>query len=127
MIKRLLEFLTLAVGGGGEPVVTGRRNSLGYQQILTGALGVAVGLTMPTSTSQAVTGGGTTQAPAPGYAVIQNTGTASVRWRDDGIAPTATVGMVLAVGAELDYAGDIGRLQFIQTAAGAQLEITLYY
>lgn len=107
-----------------EAVVTGHRTPLGYQQILTGALGSAVFLTIPTTTS-----GGTqgyTSQVVPGYAIIQNTGTAAVRWRDDGTAPTAAVGMFLAAGSELDYVGDITRIQFIQVAAGAQLEVSLY-
>ncbi len=54
-----------------------------------------------------------------------------VRWRDDGIAPTATVGMPLQVGAYLEYNGvptpSAGlSLQFIAQTAGAILNISFY-
>jgi hypothetical protein len=123
LLRRLLALFEVRVIAN-EAVVTGHRTPLGYQQILDAALGVAVGLTIPTQTG-AGTQGWTAQNP-PGYAIIQNSGTAAVRWRDDGVAPTAAVGMVLNSGAELDYVGDITRIQFIHVAAGAQLEVSLY-
>lgn len=45
--------------------------------------------------------------------------TQAIRWRDDGIAPTATVGYPLANGAELRYTGQFARLQVISQVAGA--------
>jgi hypothetical protein len=51
---------------------------------------------------------------------------AAVRWRDDGIAPTASVGMPLAAGVTLQYDGDISRVRFIQQTAGAKLNISYY-
>src|SRR5258708_24301896 len=123
-MRRLLNWLSrfLALLPVHEPewVATGSRFPLGYQQILTGALGSAVGLTIPTTTTPPPTSF-TTQIP-PGFAIVQNTGTASARWRDDGTPPTATVGMLLVAGAELDYVGDVTKIQFIQAAGGAQLE-----
>jgi len=125
----LRRFLRLAIVAN-EAVVTGQRKPVGYQQILTGALGSAVKLTIPTITVPGVQPG---QAVAQtvlnvpvGYAVIQNSGTVAVRWRDDGVAPTTGIGMILNPGAELDYEGDPANLQFIQTAAGGQLEVSLY-
>ncbi|UCH46493.1 MAG: hypothetical protein JSU95_10195 [Betaproteobacteria bacterium] len=50
----------------------------------------------------------------------------SVRWRDDGIAPTATVGMPLAVGATLNYDGDLNKIKFIETAASAKINVSYY-
>lgn len=53
--------------------------------------------------------------------------TQAVRWRDDGVAPTAAIGYPLAVGAELRYTGvNIQNLQFISQAAGAILNIVVY-
>lgn len=67
---------------------------------------------------------------SPGYAVVQCVGTAgtdSVRWRDDGTAPTSSLGMTLAAGQELDYSGDISQIQFINsTGTGAALNVSLY-
>lgn len=50
----------------------------------------------------------------------------AVRWRDDGTAPSATVGMPLAVGTLLEYDGDLKRIQFFEQAASAKLNISYY-
>lgn len=52
--------------------------------------------------------------------------TQAVRYRDDGVAPTATVGMPLAVGTPIQYAGNISALQFIAQVAGGIVNV-LYY
>jgi hypothetical protein len=126
---RLRNFLRFAIVAN-EGVITGQRKPVGYQQILTGGLGSAVKLTIPTQTVPGVQPGqqiGQALVNIPvGFAIIQNSGTVAVRWRDDGVAPTATVGMVLNAGSELDYAGDPANIQFIQTAAGGQLEVSFY-
>lgn len=52
---------------------------------------------------------------------------AAVRWRDDGVNPTAAVGQPLAVGQELTYdAKSAANLKIIQQAATALLNITFY-
>ena len=51
---------------------------------------------------------------------------ADVRWRDDGVAPTATVGMVLPAGGELRYDGNLSAIRFIESAASAQLNVAFY-
>jgi hypothetical protein len=52
---------------------------------------------------------------------------ASVRYRDDGVNPTAGVGMIISPGsAPLLYAGNLSAIAFIQISAGAVLDI-LYY
>lgn len=50
----------------------------------------------------------------------------AVRWRDDGVAPTATVGMPLAVGATLLYDGDLNKIQFIAQTAGGIINSSFY-
>jgi len=82
--------------------------SRGYEQI-TG-LGVPKSLTVP---------------PNAGAALIQAT-TQSVRYRDDLVNPSSTVGMVLASGDSMWYTGDLGALRFIETAASAVINV-LYY
>lgn len=52
--------------------------------------------------------------------------TQDVRWRDDGVAPTATVGMLLQKGVEFQYQGDLSAIQFIQTTASAVLNVSFY-
>jgi len=58
--------------------------------------------------------------------VIQNNGTGPVRWRDDGTAPTTTVGMVLPNGSELDYFGEMTALLFIAESGAPILDIDYY-
>lgn len=82
---------------------------LGYQQITN--VSAAVGLTVPAGTSMAL---------------IQ-VETQTVRWRDDGTNPTATVGMVLAPGSTLEYTGSsFGSIKFIEVAASATINISYY-
>jgi hypothetical protein len=92
--------------------------SCGYQQITV--LSAAVGLTVPAAgvvpASQ--------QKPTSARIIPQ---TQAVRWRDDGTAPTATVGQPLAVGSELIYSGDLNKIQFIEQTASAALNITYFY
>lgn len=89
---------------------------LGYQQITD--LSSAVGLTVPT-----VDKTGSKQQPTFALIVAETQG---VRWRDDGVAPTASVGMPLAVGVPLQYDGDLVNIKFIQQTASAKLNISYY-
>ena len=51
----------------------------------------------------------------------------AVRWRDDGTAPTATVGYPLAISSELVYTSQsMGNLRFISQVAGAAINIAFY-
>jgi hypothetical protein len=50
----------------------------------------------------------------------------AVRWRDDGIAPTASIGMPLAVGALLEYGGRLSALQFIAQTSGGIINVSYY-
>lgn len=49
----------------------------------------------------------------------------SVSYRDDGVAPTANVGMVTAPGC-FPYAGSLSAIQFIQVGAGASVDASFY-
>jgi hypothetical protein len=82
---------------------------LGYQQITS--LGTAQTLTVPLGTT---------------FAIIKCESQA-VRWRDDGVAPTATVGYPLEVGSELYYdSASLPRVQIIQQTASAVVNISYY-
>jgi hypothetical protein len=81
---------------------------LGYQQITDAS--TAVGLTIPTGAN---------------FAMIVCEAQ-SVRWRDDGISPTTTVGMPLSVGVDFSYDGDLHRIKFIAAVAGAIINISYY-
>jgi hypothetical protein len=89
---------------------------LGYQQITS--LSSAANLTVPARDKL----GNQQQAT---FALIIPEGQA-VRWRDDGIAPTATVGMPLAVGVTLQYDGDLTKIQFFEQSGGAKLNVSYY-
>ena len=83
---------------------------LGYQQILAATLAAATSLTPPSGTR---------------YAIITPEAQ-GVRWRDDGTAPTATVGMLLGANGVLIYNGDFTKIQFIAATAGAILNVSYY-
>lgn len=110
----LLKFLRPGVGRDGATVSAYRR-PLGFQQLtLTSS---AQSLTLPTPPAGFVVG----------YTVIQCEGTSAVaRWRDDGTAPTSTVGMILNTGSELDYTGDPTMIQFIIGSGSPILDISYY-
>jgi hypothetical protein len=82
--------------------------SKGYQQITV--LTAAVSLTVP--------------AGATGAMIVADT--QAVRWRDDGTAPTAAIGMPLPAGTVLWCTGNLAVIQFIQEAATAVLNITYF-
>ena len=49
-----------------------------------------------------------------------------IRYRDDGTAPTASVGMPVAAGNSFQYAGDLQQVQFIAQISGAILNVSYY-
>lgn len=88
----------------------------GYQQITS--LSSATGLTVPSVDKNGLAG-------KPVVAFIK-CATQPVRWRDDDVAPTTTVGWPLAVGETLEYDGDLTKIKFIETTASAALDIVYY-
>ena len=89
---------------------------LGYQQITS--LSASTGLTVPSVDLNGL-------ACKPSIAII-TAETQGVRWRDDDVAPTATVGMPLAAGSTLQYDGDLSKIRFIEQTASAKINITYY-
>jgi len=89
---------------------------LGYQQITS--LSSATGLNVPYTDVNGLN-------CRPVIALITPEGQA-VRWRDDNINPTTTVGMPLAVGVTLQYDGDLTMIKFIEQVGGAKLNISYY-
>jgi hypothetical protein len=83
---------------------------LGYQQLTSTGL---INLTVPTGATVA----------------LITVETTSVRWRDDGTAPTASVGNLLGVtgaGLPFTYTGNLSVLQFIPTASTSIVNVTYY-
>ena len=89
---------------------------LGYQQITS--LTSAAALTIPQRDLQ-----GLNQTPT--FALITPL-TAAVRWRDDGVAPTASIVMPFAGGVTLQYDGYLTKIRFIQNGGTAELNISYY-
>ena len=89
---------------------------LGYQQITS--LSSSTALTVPSVDVNGLN-------CRPVIALITPEGQA-VRWRDDNIAPTTTVGMPLAVGVTLQYDGDLKKIKFIEQTASAKINISYY-
>lgn len=88
--------------------ITGR--PLGYQQIAAATLVAATNLTPPPGTKLAYI----------------TSDTSTVRWRDDGIAPTTAVGMLVAAGDGFIYAADFSKVQFIAAAGSPILSVSYY-
>ena len=88
---------------------------LGFQQITS--LGSAVGLTLPVPP---------TGDPAATVAVI-TVDAASVRWRDDGTAPTASVGMTIRdTDAPFEYWGDLSAIELIAVSGSPIVNVSYY-
>lgn len=87
---------------------------LGYQQITP----------VPTLTKLTIPAG--TQAGAPARWAQICVATNAVKWRDDGTAPTATVGMTIAAGSCYAYSGSLSAIQFIQVTSPAILDVSYY-
>lgn len=88
----------------------------GYQQI-TG-LNTVKGLDVPV-----VDVNGFRIGPVVAIITVESQG---VRWRDDGVDPTATVGMPISPGVTLQYDGDLGKIKFIQQSNGAIINVAYY-
>lgn len=89
----------------------------GYQQITS--LATSQALTLPARAPD-----GTTCKP---NAVLIGCTGQNVRWRDDGTAPTATVGNLLVASQQpFYYDGNLAALRFIETAASGVLNIAYY-
>ncbi len=114
MNRLLRRFLTLPIGAS-EAVITGYRRPLGYQQILAATLATAQSITVPTLPAGITVG----------YLIVQANG-GIVRWRDDGTAPTASVGMSIPDGGELNYVGDLYKIKFILSTSAPVLDISIY-
>jgi hypothetical protein len=88
----------------------------GYQQITT--LTASTALTVPPRDPNGLNA-------EPVLALIVAEG-APVRWRDDGTAPSATVGMPIAVGVPFQYDGDLTKIRGRQQSASGILNVSYY-
>jgi len=104
------------MGYQSNTTVFGYERPLGYQQIVAATLATAQKFTIPA----AINGQPIRRA------IVQNNTAGTVRWRDDGTPPTATVGMVIPANSELDYGGQMEAIQFIVDSGSPILDISYY-
>lgn len=67
--------------------------------------------------------------PAGAFEALIICETQTVRWRDDGVAPTASIGMPLTVNTAFPYMGTAASLaafRIIETAASATCNVSYY-
>ena len=91
-----------------DSVIDGARLSAGFSQLTS--LATATGV----------------NAPKEAKAAIIQAETQNIRWRDDGTAPTASVGMQLASGSSFLFTGNLQALQIIEETASAKANISFY-
>ena len=89
---------------------------MGYQQITV--LTTPQSLTVPTTNRE-----GLNAKPTLALFIVEGQ---AVRWRDDGIAPTPSVGMPTGAGMSFSYDGDLKNIKFVEQAPGAILNISYY-
>ncbi len=98
-------------------IYSGKLKPLGYCQITT--LNAAVQLVTASCSTGSVPAGATVAD-----VIVESQ---AVRYRDDSTAPTATVGMPLAVGTEKIFVeSDLSQIRFIESTASAKLSISFY-
>lgn len=90
----------------------------------TGGAGVYVTSAATTSSSASLTSGG---IPSGATSVYLESETAGVRYRDDGGAPTASVGLILQNAVPVQYAGGpLSRLRFILQSGSPLVNAAFY-
>ncbi len=94
----------------GQPVTGGGAIPLGYQQISATTLATAQKLTLPAGAKVAL--------------VSLDVG--AVRWRDDGTAPTATVGMPFSSGSYITFTANLATIQFIAATGSPIMNVSFY-
>ena len=84
----------------------------------------------PVAPSQEALGVATATAltvPAGATRAVVTVEAQTVRWRDDGTAPTASSGSLLAVGSvTVFYGASMKAVEFIQTTASATIDVSYY-
>lgn len=104
---------------GGTPVTEAALKPCGFAKFTS--LGSAVNLEAPNTgvaVSAAITAGA--------RIAILVCETQAIRWRDDGTAPTSTIGIPLPVNTIFTYTGDLSALKVIEQTASAVLSVSYY-
>lgn len=110
LLFALLALLPISLfGASGAPVLDGYLDPGGYTQVTSLATAAGLG-TIPNGVKLTLI-----QAEAQ-----------DIRWRDDGVNPTASVGMVLGAGQTLVYNGNPAAFKAIEVTTSAKLNVTFY-
>lgn len=116
MRKFWLTLLALGwpgIAAAGQVVVPGPMVPVGYCQ-----LAVSTAALVSTCT------GGIPIGASVAYLSVE---TANIRWRDDGTAPTTSVGMpIVAAAAPFLYQGDLTKLEVVAVSGSPVLDIAFY-
>lgn len=105
----LLAAAPLLMAASGQQVIDGYLQPAGYTQLTSLASAASLG-TVPNGTK---------------LTLIQAQGQ-PIRWRDDGVNPTSSVGMLLDAGQTLVYNGDPAAMRLIETASSAVVNVSFY-
>jgi hypothetical protein len=111
--------------------ISGQYQSYGYCQITSLAAAVALPTALNTAGCNPIPSANcSSAAQCPVFAEICNEGTAA-RYRDDGTAPTASIGMIVPSGTAtapscFQYAGPLAALQLISESSGSVIDLTFY-
>jgi hypothetical protein len=115
-MKKLLLFLALTCAGPASAQIRNATDfitPLGYCQLTS----------VTSSTLVSSCAGGI--PVRTGWAVIC-VETAAIRWRDDGVAPSTTVGMPVAIGQCFYYSGTFATLRVIAQSGSPVVNISFY-
>ena len=107
--------------------ITGGYLSLGYCQLTSTQLSSAILLSAALASAgcSPIPTCGANEIPCPIMAELCSEGVA-LRYRDDGVAPTSSVGMPINTSTCFQYAGPFAALQLIQAASSGILDLTFY-
>lgn len=64
--------------------------------------------------------------PADARIAVIDTEVQNARWRDDGTAPTAAIGMRCIADTEFSYSGSLSAIQFVAETAGSIINVSYY-
>ena len=117
-VKRIIATIALALMAALAPMSSIAQSGLTY---------VPLGYCQLTSLGSAVlistcSGG----IPSGATMVVMSIEGTAIRYRDDGTAPTASIGMPVGVGQALQYSGTLSKLQIIQQSASATANFLFY-
>lgn len=109
-----------SVAGTGVPAGT---TIVSQTSGTTGGAGVYVTSAATTSSGASLTSGGIPSGARSAYIEAE---TAGVRYRDDGGAPTAAIGMIIGSGTGIFYPGTLSALRFILQTGSPLVNVAFY-